>query len=448
MKSKVIPVLLTMVLIIGVFAGITLYNDRGTADEEVVQKDVYIDVYTPKKGSISLSSDFIGKIEPGQQVNVFPKLPGEVITANFNVGDHVEAGDVLCEINADALRSSISQMQAALGSAAAKAQHGLDVAQQSKETYENSLENGTNTNLIAAQAALKTAKSALDSASVAARSARKAWHDANSDGPRDFYTEAQLDQFRDATVQADLAEERAKFAVEQAQDTLDAVKAAIEDGAASIDNSIKMAELNTNMSDQYIALRKLQDDLSNATVTAPISGIIEQKNVEPFGIASQQAPAYVISDKNSMVVSFSVPESVRGNMEIGGTVNVEKSGQFYDGNITEISTMVNPANGLFLVKATVEDSAALLLTGSTVIVSTDINKAGDAVLLPISNIYYRNNEAYVYVLEDGFAKIQSIETGIVNEEYAEILSGVSTGMSVISSWSPELRDGAPVKIAE
>ena len=83
--------------------------------EEAVQIDTRPSVMTvkPTNREIVIYTEQIGTVAPTQSVSVFPKMGGEVLTVNFNAGDHVNEGDVLATINSDALTSLKIQRDAA-----------------------------------------------------------------------------------------------------------------------------------------------------------------------------------------------------------------------------------------------------------------------------------------------------------------------------------------------
>ena len=92
----------------------TVYRFVGSKKVEVVT-DTRPGVMTvePERRNIVIYTEQIGTIAPTQSVSVFPKVGGEVLSVNFNVGDNVNAGDVLATINSDALTALKIQMDAA-----------------------------------------------------------------------------------------------------------------------------------------------------------------------------------------------------------------------------------------------------------------------------------------------------------------------------------------------
>ena len=106
-----------------------------------------------------------------------------------------------------------------------------------------------------------------------------------------------------------------------------------------------------------------------SNITAPISGTVEQCDVEVHDNVAQQSMICVISGAGSKAITFSVTEKVVDQMAVGDGVTIEKNGKEYQGSITEISSMIDAATGLFKIKASVENGDALP-TGSACIPMT------------------------------------------------------------------------------
>lgn len=96
----------------------------GAAKEEAEgegQKDTSILVETalPQTESIELTGDFIGTVEAATEITVIAKIGGDVTAANFEVGDKVNAGDLLFTVDDTSALISMAQAQAGLESATA-----------------------------------------------------------------------------------------------------------------------------------------------------------------------------------------------------------------------------------------------------------------------------------------------------------------------------------------
>ena len=196
-----------------------------------------------------------------------------------------------------------------------------------------------------------------------------------------------------------------------------------------------------------VAIDSAEYQLDMYTLTAPIDGVIEAVNVKEHDLASPSSgPAFVISNKDTMTVTFNVSEGIRNTLRVGQKIQVDRNGKLYDAAITEIGTMIDQNTGLFAVKSCVSTPDASLLTGSSVKVIADTYQQGNALLIPYDAVYYDDSQPYVYVAVDGIAKRKDVETGIFDAETITVLSGLETEDVLITSWSANLRDGAEISI--
>ena len=107
--------------------------------------------------------------------------------------------------------------------------------------------------------------------------------------------------------------------------------------------------------------------------------------------------------------------------------------------------MVDESNGLFKVKGDMESSDEIAI-GSTVKITLVTGRAENVMLVPVDAIYYSGGKGYVYLYEDGKAKMASVEIGLYDSENAQILSGIKADDMVVSTWSSNLYEGADIRL--
>jgi len=283
---------------------------------------------------------------------------------------------------------------------------------------------------------IEQAESAVGSASIGVRQAENA----------SALSEIGIAQAMNGVAMSELSIEQAELNLQKAYDGYETALVMLAQQQGNVEMQVQMAALNTNFSDQHIAIQRMENDLKNFTVTAPISGIIERRNVEPFGMAAPQSPAFIISDDNGLTVSFRVPRSAYANINIGSAVTLNDGISDYTATVKEMSATVDPS-GLFTIKASIKEPPETLFIGASVKVSVDAQRAEDTLLIPINAVYYDNGAPYVYIIEDDSAKKTYIETGIFDSQNIQVLYGISVGDRVINTWSARLADGVPVVIA-
>src|SRR5436190_10872713 len=108
------------------------------------------------RGDIQQVLSYTGDIKAGSEIQVMPKVSGRVEKLNVDVGSHVNAGDVIAELDRAGLQAALDQAQATL------------VANQAKLA---GMQSGAKAeDVAAAQAAVALAQARLDQASSPARS--------------------------------------------------------------------------------------------------------------------------------------------------------------------------------------------------------------------------------------------------------------------------------------
>ncbi len=99
--------------------------------EDQETKKISVSVENPVRSDIEITGDFIGNVSADSTVNVLAKLSGDVTNTYFEVGDHVNAGDLMFTIDDTSAQISMKQAKAALDSSRASlgsAQAGLEAA--------------------------------------------------------------------------------------------------------------------------------------------------------------------------------------------------------------------------------------------------------------------------------------------------------------------------------
>ena len=74
-------------------------------------------------------------------------------------------------------------------------------------------------------------------------------------------------------------------------------------------------------------------------------------------------------------------------------------------------------------------------------------KAENVMTVPVDCVSYSGGQAYVYIYdqEAGAARKAAIEDGLIGSERIQVLSGLDYSDQVITTWTKELYEGAPVQ---
>ncbi len=474
------------------------------------EESVAVEVQTPKIGSLTLDTAYIGTVMPQEQVYVIPKTSGTVTETFFEVGDQVQAGDVLFKIDDEAAQLQMANARAAYESAQAgvTAQNGgardlqnYQTEEQIRQLRESLYDTDDQIaeledNLGDLRDAGGKLSSAKEQAQAGVDAAAKIYYEKQNEiSDQIKVLQEEIDALQEADKNADVSAQEGeiaslqaelagyKAAVDQARagvdqiqaqlDSIDASKAQIKSGIDQAENGQDTIRDNLSMAEQAYAITQneiypqsdavsaaqlqqasvgidsAQMQLDFCTVTSPISGIVESVSVEKNGMASAGNPAYIISNRESMTVTFFVAEKAKNVLNIGDPITIERNEHIYDGAITEIGTMANAQTKLFQVKASIAGAGVgenALPNGVSVKVYATTEKEDSKLMIPYDSIYFSAGDAYVYCVENGQIVRKEVTVGLMSDEEAVIEEGLTEDSQVVSNWSSKLRNGVEADV--
>lgn len=193
-----------------------------------------------------------------------------------------------------------------------------------------------------------------------------------------------------------------------------------------------------------------KDSYGNYTITAPISGTVITKTVKAGDKISAGGSNAVtlaeIYDLSQMTFEMSVDELDVQQVQVGQSVEIEADAfeqESFTGTVTNISLKSSNSNGVTNYPVTVTlDTIGGLLPGMNVDGRIILDQAEDTLVVPVDALM-RGNKVYIKddtVTENegavpaGFRSVE-VETGLMNDDYVEILSGLSEGDVVYVSES-------------
>ncbi|WP_313580292.1 efflux RND transporter periplasmic adaptor subunit [Lacrimispora sp.] len=186
--------------------------------------------------------------------------------------------------------------------------------------------------------------------------------------------------------------------------------------------------------------------MESSQVTASIGGKVESFNISVHDMVSPQTVLCVISGEGGKAVTFYASERIVNGLKAGDSINVEKNGTGYEASITEVSTMVDEASGLFKVKASIPEGDSLA-TGTSVKLTLVSQKAVDVLTVPVESVNYEGGDPFIYTYADGALIRNAVTVGLADVDYAEIQSGITAEDQVVTTWTSELYDGSKVTLA-
>ena len=313
---------------------------------------------------------------------------GRIVAVNVRVGDRVEAGQLVAQIDT-------SQYGAQLTGARAGAAAAADSQR-------------------AAQAQLQQAQSRLALARVTAARMSQ------------LYAQGAISKQQQDETQSNL--QAAQAGVAQAQAGLSA--------AAGM-----TAQAQAGVSAAAVPLQ-------NTTITAPYSGIITQKFVEPGAVVGPGSPVAAIQDTSDLELDVALPEDDAAALVPGAKLNVRidaLGSTRVPGTVRAVVPSQNPALRSATVKIAVEPRRGLL-PGMFARVTVS-GAPHDGVSVPLAAVVTRAGQAGVFTVRADTASFVPVQTGTSTNRAVEV-QGLASGSRVAVSNVSRLTDGARVAVQQ
>lgn len=193
----------------------------------------------------------------------------------------------------------------------------------------------------------------------------------------------------------------------------------------------------------------LSKQLEDLTIRAPRHGIISYRNAEAGAMAAANTKVLTITDTSGIYIDCPVAEADVAAIQPGMTVSVsvESLANTYDGTITYVSPAMDPTNKTYIVRITLSNPDNLLRGGMFAQSSLEVLQRRNTLFVPKDALVEQNGVSQLYVINpDNTIAIRTVKTGLRNDNYVEILEGLSDGEQIATTNLARLRDGVSVTI--
>lgn len=192
------------------------------------------------------------------------------------------------------------------------------------------------------------------------------------------------------------------------------------------------------------AVAQAQTFVAQTRVTAPYAARVVQRSVEVGSTVLPGSPLLVLDRAGDWQVRLSVPESEIGGLALGDELNVEIPARqlTLSGRVVELQPASDPGSRSFQVKLALP-AQAQLSAGLFARVGRSA-PSGEALLLPMSAVVTRGQLAGIFVVDQQLLRFRLVKTGRQVGENVEILSGLTSGETVVVGGLERARSGARV----
>jgi HlyD family secretion protein len=403
------------------------------------------EVVVVKRGDIASTVSATGTVLPEREAALSFQLGGIIADVPVEVGDEVEAGQLLAQLDTTDLDLAVRQAEISLRQAQsqmrqldegptasdlAAAEAALASAQ---AAYQQLLKGSDADQLAAARASVEQARVALEQAQQA--------YDKIKDVPGAGML-PQSQQLQQATINYETAQAQYRVTARGAnQAEIAQAQAQIAQAQASLDKlsegaTVEQKEIAQASIDQaQVALDQAQRRLADARVTAPWPGVLTAVNAVQGTLAQPGAPAFQLADLSHFHVDVQADEIDIANLADGQPVTIEVDAladQKLTGTVARIAPTAQSSQTTgttYTVRIDIDPTDLPLRAGmsATAIITSS---ARENVLLVPNRAVQRDRETgrtFVERLTEGVPQQVEIRLGLRDEQQSEVRAGLEEG---------------------
>lgn len=170
-------------------------------------------------------------------------------------------------------------------------------------------------------------------------------------------------------------------------------------------------------------------------LTAPYNCVITKISVPEASSRCTSQHSITVQSTETFAMTLSIDETEIGKVAVGQEVKIVPNAfedKTYTGTIAKINQIGNyAANGSNFTATVVFENDGDLKIGMSASASVTIEKAENVVAVPIEAVQTSGGTKYVIVAQaDGTTQNVTIETGISNDAYVEVKSGLTGGETI------------------
>jgi RND family efflux transporter MFP subunit len=339
----------------------------------------HVEVIQVSRSSFNSDLELPGDIQAITEAPILARADGYLARRIVDIGDRVEAGQVVAEIAAPELDQQVSQAKANLEQAQAALEQALANQEQGKTNLE------------------------------LARVTADRWNSLQNQG---VVSRQDNDQYQ-ANYRAQLANVEA-----------------LEKGVAAQRSNIAAAEAN---------LARLVELEGYRSVKAPFAGVITVRNLDVGALVTAGSTLlFRIAQTGTLRTYVNVPQTNATFIRPGQPARLQISsfpGRTFSGTVARTANALDPASRTLLVEIQVSNSDGALLPGMYAQVDLGVTSAARGaapLLVPADALIVRSDGTQVAVVRaDHRVHLQKIEPGRDYGDRLEVLAGLREGDTII-----------------
>ena len=197
-------------------------------------------------------------------------------------------------------------------------------------------------------------------------------------------------------------------------------------------------------------MEDLSAQIQKMTLKAPFDGTIGFRFVSMGSYISPTTKIATLTNTNPAKIEFAIPAKYSSIVRVGSKIDfsVENSEQKFVGTVYAIDPKIDPDTRTLQIRAVAPNPARKLIPGSFARIELVLKSKGSAIMIPTEAIIPEQKGNKVFVVQHGKATPIKVQLGTRGEKNVEVLSGLSTGDTLITTGIMQVKPDGEVDIRE
>ncbi|WP_041620463.1 efflux RND transporter periplasmic adaptor subunit [Stanieria cyanosphaera] len=360
-------------------------------------------VETVKPQVLEASVSYTGTIKPYEEIMVYPRVAGQLTNYSVYPGDRVTAGQPIATLDASELTTGVAE----------------------------------------AAAEVSTMETDLEMSKIEVDEQRSAIAQIEADLD---YLNLKKDRFARLVKDGVIS-----------QDEFDVVDSEVRSKEANLKQArVKLARMEAQVTNNRAKINQAKAKVDTAkvmqgytTITSPISGIVQERNVDPGVVVQPSMGIVQIGNYNRVRLQANVAQSDAVNINPGATVVATVPGSNIPpikGKITSIFPQANSQTRTVTVEAVIDNPDGQLLSGKFLEMKIVTARKPSAITVPQAAVVEFQDQPSVWVVEGDTVTAQPVTLEMSTGDRIEITSGLESEQAVVTSGQHRLVENAPVAV--
>lgn len=194
-------------------------------------------------------------------------------------------------------------------------------------------------------------------------------------------------------------------------------------------------------------ISELETKIKKTNIIAPFDGTIGLRWVSEGAFITPSTKLTMIQKNNPLKIEFSLPQEYVSSLNLNSVVDVILPGSYNElpAKIYAFESKIDNNTRTILVRASLKNNYGLI-PGSYVKVKFRLSRDKTAFLIPSDIIVPDVMGETVFKFKEGKAVQTVVKTGNKLDSLVEVIEGIETGDTIITSAIIQLRNGSPVKL--